>query len=85
MQELRSEKTLSVQEHQDELLKLSTNLSQANILKLVKEFRSINIELSEINPPPPVNITQKYNQNTFAASVPNRESNSRKTLIQAIN
>ena len=52
---IRRNKKLTLQEHQNKLLQISTNLRKENILKLNREFRNIRIETSTVLPLSPLN------------------------------
>lgn len=64
---IRREKNLPLPEYQNELIKLGTNLCKGNVMKLIKEFKTIRIETSLTIPLPPINyqeVLEEANQIT---------------------
>lgn len=53
---IRRERNLSLLEHQNKLLQLSTNLRKPNLIKLNKQLRNIRMESSQVTPLPPLNF-----------------------------
>lgn len=52
---LKKNNNLSLQEHQAQLLEISTHLQKEQILKLSKNFKTIQQEVSVVHPLPPLN------------------------------
>lgn len=53
---IKKERNLSLLEHQNKLLQLSTNLRKPNLIKLNKQLRNIRMESSQVTPLPPLNF-----------------------------
>lgn len=55
---IRKERILTLTEHQNELIKLGTNLGKGSVMKLLKEFKTLRIETSLTVPLPPINYNE---------------------------
>ena len=55
MNNIRKNKRLTLHEHQDMMLQISTNLRKESVLKLNRKFRNIRLDTMRVHPLPPLN------------------------------
>ena len=69
IKKIKKENDLTLQEHQNQLLSASTNLSRDNVLKLFSDLKSIRIITEQIKPLPPINYKSLYNHSLREAEM----------------
>ena len=78
MNNIRKNKKLTLQEHQNMMLKVSTNLRKESVLKLNRQFRNIRLDTMRVHPLPPL----KYND---LVEYSKREMNKESQRMKKIN
>ena len=80
---VKNEKYLDLQDYQNQLLSVSSNLSRENVLRLYTNFKSLKNQTNIIHPLPPINFNAIY-EHSYRETLKGK-SKERKSLKYELN